>query len=105
MIDLKYRPQPIADDITVCVHLTGGQVYEQSFTIDEADHVQTLIDWLRKPGRENTITIEHTASRTLHILHHDKIAVVDITGYIEPAGRASRWYERLIDRWRARKYG
>lgn len=102
MIHATEQIKPISDIITVTIYLVSGDMLTQSFLIEEADNVQMFIDWYHKPGRQKTFSFHHIASQTVRVIHHDKITMVDIDGYIEPEGRSSRWYERLIDSIRIR---
>jgi hypothetical protein len=60
------------------------------------------MDWFRNPGKHKIWAWHVVAEQTIHMLNHEHIMAVGIDGYIEPAGRSSRWYERLFDRLRAR---
>ena len=105
MIGMKERPRPVADVITISVRMVSGDVFVQPVPVDEADVVQEFMGWFRKPGKIRVWAWHAIEEQTIHLLRHDQIAAVDVEGYIEPAGRSSRWYECLVDRlcaWRLR---
>jgi hypothetical protein len=93
----------VGNEITISVHFVSGDTFVQPLPIDQADAVQEFMDWFRNPGKHKVWAWHVVAEQAVHMLHHDKIIAVDIEGYIEPDGRSSRWYERLIDRIRLRR--
>ncbi len=105
MIDIKGKPQPIAEKIMITVHFISGDMLVQPIPVDQADYVQEFMDWYRNPGKTKVWAWHCFNDRSIHMFCHAQIAAVDIEGYIEPEGRASRWYERLIDRFRTWRYG
>ncbi|WP_226000907.1 hypothetical protein [Paenibacillus sp. BJ-4] len=87
-------------EIEIKVHFVDGDTFSQHLPFEYTEAVQDFLDWFRKPGRQKVFTFFTPATRDIHALHHSKIMAVDVSGYIEPDGRESRWYERLIDRFR-----
>ncbi|MFC4305795.1 hypothetical protein [Cohnella boryungensis] len=100
------RPPAAAAVITLKIHMVDGSTFVQELPVDDADGVQEFLDWFRQPGRNKVWTWQVPSSVSLHALHHPHIMAVDVDGYVEPDGRTSRWYERLLDRislwWRFR---
>lgn len=105
MIELKGQPQPVASEITISVHMASGDVFVQPIPIDQYDLVQEFMDWYRHPGKDRVWEWHVVSEQSLHMIKHDLIMAIDIEGYIEPEGRSSRWYERILDRIRAWHYG
>jgi hypothetical protein len=94
----KDAPLPAAAVITLNIHMVDGSTFVQELSVDDADGAQGFMDWLRQPGRIKVWTWQVLGDASLHVLHHRHIMAVDVDGYVEPDGRASRWYERKMDR-------
>lgn len=92
----------VGDEITICIHCANGDNFEQSLPIDFADDVQDFINWYRNPKRDKVYTFYSAIDHRSHLIQYNQITAVVIDGYIEPEGRQSRWYERIIDRIRLR---
>jgi len=103
---LKEAPLPAATVITLHIHMIDGSTFVQDLPVDDADGAQDFLNWFRQPGRNKVWTWQVPSDASLHALHHPHIMAVDVEGYVEPDGRTSRWYERLLDRlmlwWRFR---
>jgi hypothetical protein len=100
MLDIQDAHRPIAAEITLSIHMVDGSTFMQELSIDDADGAQAFLDWFRQPGKCKVWTWQAPTCSMLHSLHHAHITAVDIEGYIEPEGRETRWYERLVDRLR-----
>lgn len=108
MQDLKEAPLPAAAVIVLNIHMIDGNTYLQELSVDDADGAQDFLDWFRNPGRNKVWTWQVPSCATLHALHHRHIMAVDVEGYVEPDGRPSRWYVRMLDRfmlWRRFRHG
>ncbi|RJX40875.1 hypothetical protein D3P09_02295 [Paenibacillus pinisoli] len=99
MLDIKDIPRPISNAITLSIHLADGSIFVQELSVEESEGAQSFLEWYRKPGRAKVWTWQVPSESTLHALHHSHIIGVDMEGYIEPEGRSSKWYERILDRW------
>lgn len=96
----------IADEITISIHFVDGDTFVQPIPVEDAEIVQDFMDWFACPGKDLVWSWHVDQAQQIYMMHHSKIMAVDIQGYIEPEGRKTRWYERLLDKWRARKlYG
>lgn len=100
MVEVQDQPQPVLEEIVITIHFVDGDMFKQPFPIDFADRVQNFMDWFRNPGRNRTWAWHVIQSSQIHMFRHEHIMAVDIDGYIEPAGRPSRWYELILDRFR-----
>lgn len=98
MNGLKEAPESKTYEIMVTIHFLDGDTFIQPFPVDYADRVQCFMDWFRKPKKDKVWAWHVLDTGQIHMFHHEKIMAVDIDGYIEPDGRKSRWYERLIDK-------
>jgi len=105
MIDAIDRNPVDQENVLVVIHMVSGETFTQPIPLDNVDIVQDFMDWYRSPGKEKIWAWHCIKERSIHMLRHDKIGAVDIEGYIEPDGRPSRWYERLIDRFWTWRYG
>ncbi|MEC4566757.1 hypothetical protein L8C07_12445 [Paenibacillus sp. CMAA1739] len=89
-----------AEEITVSIHLVNREIFEYYYPADELENVEVFLSWYKKPGRDKVFTIHTPHLKEIRSLNHENIVFVSVDGYIEPYGRESRWYERLIDRFR-----
>lgn len=90
-------------EINITIRFVDGDVFVQPIPIDNADSVQEFLDWFRKPGKSKIWSWHVPTHSIIHMLNHDHIMGVDVEGYLEPDGRESKWYEKLIDRIRVRR--
>lgn len=88
------------DKITLSIHLVNGGIFEYYFPMDESKNLEVFLSWYKKPSRDKVFTIHTPHLKEIRSLNHENIVLVLVDGYIEPDGRESRWYERLIDRFR-----
>lgn len=94
----------LAEEIVITIHLVCGEVITQPCTIEETDSVQDFINWFRDPGKDKVYTWWSQEHSTL--IAHSNISAIFVDGYYEPMGEESKWYHKLLDKWRARKlYG
>lgn len=105
MIDAQDLQPVDQEEVLVVIHMASGETFTQPIPLDDLDYVQEFMDWYRNPGKEKVWAWHCLNTRSIHLFQFDQIAAVDIEGYIEPDGRPSRWYERLVDRFRAWRYG
>lgn len=101
MQDLLER-RSTGDEITISIHFSSGERFDQPMPIDCADGVQEFMDWFRHPKGCKVYTFYSISNQQVHMFHHNQIIAVDIDGYIEPEGRKSRWYVLLLDRLRSK---
>lgn len=94
----------VQEEITITVHFVDGDSFVQPLPIDYADAVQEFMDWFRAPGKDKVWAWHVVAEQKIHLFNHAHIMAVDIEGYIEPEGRPSHWFERLVDWFRARRF-
>jgi hypothetical protein len=102
MNEVKDQPEAITSEILIKVHFTDGDTFHQPFPVDWADSVQEFMDWFRRPGKRKTWAWHVITDGHIHMFRHEHIMAVDIEGYWEPDGRRSRWYERWMDKLRAK---
>lgn len=99
MNDLKSRNCHIPEtEVIINVHFTNGDLFSQP--VDKYSDAQEFIDWYRKPGRDTLYEFHCVSDNQIHLLRHEKITAVDVDGYIEPSGRSSRWYEKIVNKFR-----
>jgi hypothetical protein len=94
--------RPVVDNVILIIHFVDGTTLEQPVPIDQEEDINQFMNWLRKPGRNRVYEWHTVNEQHIHMIRYDAIQSVEIEGYIEPEGRPSRWYERVIDwiRWR-----
>lgn len=105
MNDILDHQEQQTYEINIRFVFVNGDTFEQPLSIDEADGVQDLIDWFRDPKAIPVWTWKVPSMQKSHMLHKTHIMSIDVDGYIEPDGRESRWFERLVDRIRVMMLG
>lgn len=88
----------VNDEILITIHFANDTIYEQPVPVDRADDVQEFMDWYRDPKKVKTWAWHITGSSTIHLIRHEHIVAVDIHGYIEPDGRTTNRWQRLLDK-------
>lgn len=103
MVETENKPKPVSDEITITINFSDGSQFLQPLPLDESDTAQDFMNWFNDPGKNKVFSLHNVTESKINMFHHAHITSVDIEGYIEPEGRSSRWYERLIDRLRVRR--
>ncbi|PPQ49110.1 hypothetical protein C5G87_06970 [Paenibacillus peoriae] len=88
------------EKITLSIHMVNGETFVNRFPVDDCEVVEVFLAWYRSPRWTKVFTFHKVYDAEIYSIHHRNIALVRVEGYIEPDGRGSRWYERLIDRFR-----
>ena len=86
------------DEITIRFIFVGEESFIQTLPIDESDGVQDLLDWYRDNKAVPIWTWSVPSVQKVHMLNKAHIIGIDIDGYIEPEGKDSKWYEKLLDK-------
>lgn len=103
MNELIESEQENAYPITVYITLSNGNAYNQPLEID-SDGAQSFMDWFRDPKGGPVWSWNTPTEKKIVMFHRTHIASVDVSGYLEPDGRESRWYERLLDKIHTKLY-
>lgn len=101
MNGLENRATAEEGELLLIIHFVDGDSLEQSVTVEEAEVVQGFIEWFRSPGRYPVHSLHFPLEGKIKLLRHSNITAVEIEGYIEPEGRDSRWYERMLHKYKA----
>jgi hypothetical protein len=101
MNDLISPDQENKYPINVEIRLSTGDTHVQPLEID-SDGAQAFMDWFRNKKASAVWTWQVPTHQKISMIHRCHIASVDIKGYIEPEGRRSKWYERLLDKIRVK---
>lgn len=91
----------ITDELSIAFHFTDGEKFTQTLPIDCADAAQDVMEWFKDKKGTPVWTWLHPHSSKVQMIPRSQVVFIEITGFIAIEGKDSKWYQRVMDKFRA----
>jgi hypothetical protein len=97
------EPTARTDQLIITFHFTDGEKFTQELSINQIEAAEDVLRWIANAKGSPVYKWRHPEELKVKVVVRSHITFIEIAGYIEPEGSSSKWYQRVADKFRARK--